>query len=159
MDFTLNEQEEAIRTIASKFAKVELKKVAIEVEENDQPPSRDIVRKFANQGLLGVNLQTKYGGGGLGHFEAVLVLEEIAKLSIISFVSFKSSESSLTWQINPFLRSHSMVIFSPPLSDSFIFSNNPFCTKLFGQTKTVILPPQDKPAFHASSSAIPKFNT
>ncbi|GIR15536.1 MAG: hypothetical protein CM15mP28_0060 [Pseudomonadota bacterium] len=46
MDFTLNEQEEAIRTMASKFARVELKKVAIEVEENDQPPSRDIVRKF-----------------------------------------------------------------------------------------------------------------
>ena len=44
MDFTLNEQEEAIRIMASKFAKVELKKVAIEVEENDQPPSRDIVR-------------------------------------------------------------------------------------------------------------------
>ena len=91
MDFTLNEQEEAIRTMASKFAKVELKKVAIEVEENDQPPSRDIVRKFAKQGLLGVNLQTKYGGGGLGHLEAVLVLEEIAKLSIASaFPVFES---------------------------------------------------------------------
>ncbi len=32
MDFTLNEQEEAIRTMASKFARVELKKVAIDVE-------------------------------------------------------------------------------------------------------------------------------
>ena len=31
MDFTLNEQEEGIRNMASKFAKVELKKVAIEV--------------------------------------------------------------------------------------------------------------------------------
>ena len=91
MDFTLNEHEEAIRTMASKFARVELKKVAIEVEENDQPPSRDIVRKFAKQGLLGVNLQTKYGGGGLGHLEAVLVLEEIAKLSIASaFPVFES---------------------------------------------------------------------
>ena len=44
MDFTLNEQEGVIRTIASKFARVELKKVAVEVEENDQPPSRDIDR-------------------------------------------------------------------------------------------------------------------
>ena len=79
MDFTLNDQEEAVRTMASKFAKVELEKVAVEVEKNDQPPSRDIVKKFAKQGLLGVNLQTKYGGGGLGHLEAVLVLEEIAK--------------------------------------------------------------------------------
>ena len=54
MDFTLNEQEEAIRTMASEFARVELKKVAIKIEENDQPPSRDIVRKFAKQGLLGL---------------------------------------------------------------------------------------------------------
>ena len=91
MDFTLNEQEEAIRTMASKFARDELEKVAVEVEKNDQPPSRDIVRKFAKQGLLGVNLQTKYGGGGLGHLEAVLVLEEIAKLSIASaFPVFES---------------------------------------------------------------------
>ena len=94
MDFTLNEQEEAIRTMASKFARDELEKVVeveVEVEKNDQPPSRDIVKKFAKQGLLGVNLQTKYGGGGLGHLEAVLVLEEIAKLSIASaFPVFES---------------------------------------------------------------------
>ena len=56
MDFTLNEQEKAIRTMASKFARDELEKVAVEVEKNDQPPSRDIVKKFAKQGLLGVNL-------------------------------------------------------------------------------------------------------
>ena len=33
--------------MASIIARVEIKEVAIEVEENDQPPSRDIVRKFA----------------------------------------------------------------------------------------------------------------
>ena len=33
MDFNLNEQEEAIRTMASKFARDELEKVAVEVEK------------------------------------------------------------------------------------------------------------------------------
>ena len=33
MDFTLNEQEEAIRTMASKFARDELEKVAVKVEK------------------------------------------------------------------------------------------------------------------------------
>ena len=44
MDFTLNEQEEAIRTMASKFVRDEVENVAVEVEKNDQPPSRDIVK-------------------------------------------------------------------------------------------------------------------
>ena len=39
-----------------------------------------------------MNLPTKYGGAGLSHFEAVLVLEEIAKISIaIAFPIFESS--------------------------------------------------------------------
>ena len=73
MDFSLDEQQEAIQAMASKFAKDELEKVALEVEEKDQPPSQEVVRRFAKQGLLGVNLQTKYGGGGLGHLEAVSI--------------------------------------------------------------------------------------
>ena len=45
MDFTLNEQEEAIRTMASKFARDEIEKVAVEVEKNDHTQSRDIIKK------------------------------------------------------------------------------------------------------------------
>ena len=53
MDFTLNEQEKAIRTMASKFARDELEKVAVEVEKNDQPPSRDIVKNLQSKVYLG----------------------------------------------------------------------------------------------------------
>ena len=91
MDFSLNEQQRSIQAMASKFAKDELKKVAAEVEEKDQPPSQQVMKKLAKQGLLGVNLHNKYGGSGLGHLEAVLVLEEIAKSSIASgFPVFES---------------------------------------------------------------------
>ena len=54
MDFTMNEQEKAIRTMASKFARIELKKVAIKVEEDDQPPSRDIVKNLQSKVYLGL---------------------------------------------------------------------------------------------------------
>ena len=91
MDFSLNEQQRSIQAMAAKFAKDKLEKIALDVEEKDQPPSKEVVRKFANQGLLGVNLKTEYGGGGLGHLEAVLILEEIAKMSIAAaFPVFES---------------------------------------------------------------------
>jgi alkylation response protein AidB-like acyl-CoA dehydrogenase len=91
MDFTLSEEQTALQEMARKFAASELGETAHEVEEQDQPPSKEVVRKFAQQGLLGINLDAVYGGGGLGHFEAVLVLEEMAKQSIaVAFPVFES---------------------------------------------------------------------
>ena len=92
MDFNLNEQQRALKETARKFADNELKDIAIEVERNDEPPSREILKRYADLGFLGVNLPEEYGGAGLSHFEAVLVLEEIAKVSIaVAFPIFESS--------------------------------------------------------------------
>ena len=92
MDFNLNEQQRALKEAAKKFAEKELFDVAKEIEKNDKPPSRKILKRFAELGFLGVNLAEKYGGGGLSHFEAVLILEEIAKISIaVAFPIFESS--------------------------------------------------------------------
>ena len=67
---------------AKKFAENELPGKAREIEVNNIPPSKDLLKKYSDLGFLGVNLPTKFGGAGLSHFEAVLVLEEIAKISI-----------------------------------------------------------------------------
>ena len=92
MDFNLTEQQRALKETAKKFAEKELIEVAREVEKNDKPPSREILKRFAELGFLGINLPEKYGGAGLSHFEAVLVLEEIAKISIaVAFPVFESS--------------------------------------------------------------------
>ena len=92
MDFNLTEQQRALKETAKKFAEKELMEVAREIEKNDKPPSRDILKRFAELGFLGINLPEKYGGAGLSHFEAVLVLEEIAKISIaVAFPVFESS--------------------------------------------------------------------
>ena len=92
MDFNLNEQQRALKETARKFADNELKDIAIEIERNDEPPSREILKRYADLGFLGVNLPEEYGGAGLSHFEAVLVLEEIAKVSIaVAFPIFESS--------------------------------------------------------------------
>jgi alkylation response protein AidB-like acyl-CoA dehydrogenase len=91
MDFSLTSEQTNLQDTVRKFAQAELPTVARLVEETDTPPSREVVQKFADLGLLGVNLPEKYGGGGMGHFEAVLVLEEVAKISIgVAFPIFES---------------------------------------------------------------------
>jgi alkylation response protein AidB-like acyl-CoA dehydrogenase len=48
-------------------------------------------KRFAELGYLGVNLDSSYGGAGMSHLDAVLVLEEIAKISIaVAFPVFES---------------------------------------------------------------------
>jgi len=91
MDFSLNEEQQALQETARRFAVAELPDVARHCEGQDEPPSRDVVKRFAEMGFLGSNLEPKLGGAGLGHFEAVLVLEEMAKISpAVAFPVFES---------------------------------------------------------------------
>jgi len=92
MDFTLSDEQKALKETARKFANNELIDIAKEIEKENIPPSMEILKKYADLGFLGVNLPKEYGGGGLSHFDAVLVLEEIAKISIaVAFPIFESS--------------------------------------------------------------------
>lgn len=91
MDFTLTEEQEKLRDTVRRFATTELVEIARKVEEEDEPPSHDVVKRFAELGLLGVNIDEKYGGVGMTHFDAVLVLEEMAKVSpAVAFPVFES---------------------------------------------------------------------
>ncbi len=92
MDFTLNLEQRALQETARKFAANELVQIAQDIEKNNIPPSKKLLKKYAELGFLGINLSTNYGGAGLSHFDAVLVLEEIAKVSIaVAFPIFESS--------------------------------------------------------------------
>lgn len=91
MDFTLSSEQIELQDSVRKFAKNELTTVAAEIERTGKPPTKKIIQKFSNMGFLGVNLPQKYGGLGMSNFEAVLVLEEIAKISIaLAFPVFES---------------------------------------------------------------------
>ncbi|MEZ5936543.1 MAG: acyl-CoA dehydrogenase family protein [Alphaproteobacteria bacterium] len=91
MDFSLSEEQAALQATARRFAQAELPDVAKAVERDDQPPGRDVVQRFAEMGFLGINLDPELGGAGAGHLEAVLVLEEIAKISpAVAFPVFES---------------------------------------------------------------------
>ncbi|MGY9034550.1 MAG: acyl-CoA dehydrogenase family protein [Rhodobacterales bacterium] len=91
MDFTLSNEQIELQESVRKFAKNELTAVAAQIELTGKPPNKKIIQKFSNMGFLGVNLPQKYGGLGMSNFEAVLVLEEVAKISIaLAFPVFES---------------------------------------------------------------------
>jgi len=91
MDFSLTEEQRALQETARRFAEKELTAVAKTIEETDEPPGRDLMKRFAEMGFLGINLDPAHGGAGLSHFDAVLVLEEVAKVSIaVAFPVFES---------------------------------------------------------------------
>ncbi|MFW5633844.1 MAG: acyl-CoA dehydrogenase family protein [Erythrobacter sp.] len=91
MDFTLTDEQRELRETARKFARAELPALARDMEEKDYPVPRDMLRTFGEMGFLGVNLPTEYGGLGLGHLEALLVLEEFAQVSnAVAFPVFEA---------------------------------------------------------------------
>jgi len=91
VDFQLTADQRQLRDAARAFASVEMTAVAREMEEKDQPLGPDHVRRYAELGFLGVNVAEELGGLGLGNLEALLVIEEFAKVSpAVAFPIFES---------------------------------------------------------------------
>lgn len=92
MDFQLSDDQRALQEAARRFAQSELKDLAKELEEHNEAVPIEWRRRYAELGFLGVNLPTEYGGLGLGNLEALLVLEEFAKVSVaVAFPIFESA--------------------------------------------------------------------
>lgn len=81
MPFKLDEAQSALRDTAARFAREQLTGLARELEDRDEAPSHEWLKRYAELGVLGINVPEQYGGHGLSHFDAVLVLEEFAKIS------------------------------------------------------------------------------
>lgn len=91
MDFQLSEEQKDLRDSVRRFARERLLPLAETIEESGEPPSREVVAEFAEMGFLGINIPEAYGGLGLGNLEALLVIEELGKVS--SAVAFPVFES------------------------------------------------------------------
>lgn len=91
MDFQLSQEQNLLQDTARKFAQNELVELARQVEIDDEPPGIELRKKFAELGFLGANIETQYGGAGMSHLDAVIVLEELAKASVaVAFPVFES---------------------------------------------------------------------
>ncbi|MEN8721325.1 MAG: acyl-CoA dehydrogenase family protein [Alphaproteobacteria bacterium] len=93
MDFQLSDDQRALQDAARQFAQNELPDLAAELERDAKPVPKEWLKRYAEMGFLGINISEDYGGLGLGNLEALLVLEEFAKIS--SAVAFPIFEANV----------------------------------------------------------------
>ena len=92
MYFRLDEDRRALQDAARRFARAELPALAAELEQTNHAVPIEWRRRYAQQGFLGINTPEEYGGLGLGALEALIVLEEFAKISpAVAFPVFESA--------------------------------------------------------------------
>jgi len=90
MDFTLTEEQRQLQETARRFCRAELPPLARTLDEQAEPVPRSWMRRYAELGFLGINTDAAFGGLGLPHLDALLVMEEFAKISVaVAFPVFE----------------------------------------------------------------------
>jgi alkylation response protein AidB-like acyl-CoA dehydrogenase len=91
MDFALTEEQRQLRETARSFARAEMSDVARRLEDTNDPLPPFYLAKYAELGFLGINLDPAYGGLGLSGLDALIVLEEFARVHpAVAFPIFES---------------------------------------------------------------------
>jgi len=78
MDFTLNEEQLAIRNTCREFAEQEIQPIAEQMDATGQFPYA-IIRQMGELGLLGLPFPEEYGGAGADFLSYCLAIEEISR--------------------------------------------------------------------------------
>lgn len=91
MDFQLKPEQTELMDSARRYAREQLSDIAEQIERTAEPPGAELIREFAGMGYLGINVPEALGGLGLGNLEALIVIEEVAKISAaVAFPIFES---------------------------------------------------------------------
>ncbi len=84
MDFQLSEEQRIFKKMVQDFANQKMAPLVAGWEEGRELLEKKTLSPFVEVGLLGIPLPEKYGGAGLSTFEAVLAIEELARVSPIA---------------------------------------------------------------------------
>lgn len=79
MNFTLNEEQLAVREAARDFTQRVLKPGVIERDKHMTYPTEQ-VKQMGELGFMGMMVDPKYGGGGMDSLSYVIALEEMSKI-------------------------------------------------------------------------------
>ncbi|HWV42487.1 isovaleryl-CoA dehydrogenase [Pseudorhodoplanes sp.] len=79
-DFGLGEDVEMLRDSVRRFAQQKIAPRADEIDRKNEFP-RDLWPKLGDLGLLGITVEEKWGGSGLGYLEHCVAMEEISRAS------------------------------------------------------------------------------
>ncbi len=101
MNFSLTEEQIAVRDAAREFAQIELLPGVIERDETQTFPTSQI-KKMGELGFMGMMVDPKYGGGGMDSISYVLAMEEISKVDASASVVMSVNNSLICWGIEKY---------------------------------------------------------
>lgn len=80
MDFALSEEQEMLRKMSRDFLENECPKPLVrEMEEDEKGYSRELWKKMAELGLMGLIFPEEYGGEGLNFLDLTVLIEELGR--------------------------------------------------------------------------------
>ncbi|MBA7704428.1 Acyl-CoA dehydrogenase, short-chain specific [subsurface metagenome] len=82
MEFQLNEEQKMLKKMVHELAEKEFRPKVAEWEAEAEHMPREYFKKLADLGLLGLPIPVEYEGQGRTAFEAILAIEELARVSI-----------------------------------------------------------------------------
>jgi len=110
MDFALNDEQIALRDLASQILSEQLPADRLrDIEASDDWFAADTWAELAKADLLGLSLPEAHGGGGYGFFELALVLEQVGRnvaplpvlatlvLGALPIAEFGTAEQQSAW--------------------------------------------------------------
>jgi len=101
MDFSLSEEQLAIRQAARDFARQECLPGVIERDEKQTFPKEQML-KLADLGFLGMMVLPEYGGAGMDTVSYVLAMEEISKIDASVSVAMSVNNSLVCWGLQEY---------------------------------------------------------
>ena len=101
MNFSLNEDQLAVRDAARDFAQNQLLPGVIERDRDMIYPTEQ-VKQMAEMGFLGMMVSPDYGGGGMDTLSYVLAMEEISKIDASCSVIMSVNNSLVCWGIEEY---------------------------------------------------------
>jgi isovaleryl-CoA dehydrogenase len=96
--FDLGETADAIRDSVAAFANTEIAPRADEIDKSNTFP-RDLWPRFGEMGLLGITVEEKFGGSGLGYLEHCVTMEEVSRASASVGLSYGAHSNLCVNQI------------------------------------------------------------
>lgn len=101
MNFETTENQKMIAQSVKDFAEKNIRPYVMEWDEKQEAP-KELFHKLGEQGFLGVLVPEQYGGAGLGYFEYVTVVSEIARVCGSVGLSVAAHNSLCTGHIKDF---------------------------------------------------------
>ena len=95
--YRLNDDQRTLKLAAREFAQRELVPISTEVERAGAVLPRDVLKRMAERGFMGLDVPREYGGLGLDALSCAMILEEIAA------VWFSASSYPMTLLTGPLL--------------------------------------------------------